>query len=152
MDSWGSLIPTLRQWEWIGKLLARLAVGLLFVLSGSRKLFVPARRQQMVDTLRAAKIPRPDINAVAVASVEFAFGAFLLIGFLTPLSCFMLICVMIGALATTIVPAIKAESLFGWLGDFLYLPEVLYVVILVWLFFSGPGRLSIDERFLFGSR
>lgn len=32
----------------------------------------------------------------------------------------------------------------AWLDDFLYLPEVLYVMILVWLIFSGPGRYSID--------
>ena len=30
------------------------------------------------------------------------------------------------------------------LDDFLYLPEVLYVIILVWLIFSGPGRYSLD--------
>jgi uncharacterized membrane protein YphA (DoxX/SURF4 family) len=150
MDSWDSLITTLRQWESIGKLLARLAVGLLFVQSGSGKLFVTARRQKMVETLRAAKILRPDINAVVVGLVEFVFGACLVIGFLTPLSCFMLICVMMGALVTTVVPSIKAQSLFGWLGDFLYQPEVLYAVMLVWLFFSGPGWLSIDEKFLFG--
>jgi putative oxidoreductase len=152
MDSWDSLIAALRQWEWIGKLLARLAVGFLFVLSGSGKLFVPTRRQTMVETLRAAKIPRPEINAAVASLVEFVFGAFLVIGFLTPLSCFMLICVMIGALITTVVPSIKAQSLFGWVGDFLYQPEVLYVVILVWLFFSGPGWLSTDEKFFFGGR
>ena len=150
MDSWDYLITALRQWEWIGSLLARLAVGLLFVISGSGKLFVPTRRQIMVDTLRAAKIPAPEINALVLSLVEFVFGSFLFIGFLTPLSCFMLICVMIGALATTVLAAIKAESVFGWLGEFLYQPEVLYVVILAWLFFSGPGWLSIDEKFLFG--
>jgi putative oxidoreductase len=95
MDSWDSLITTLRQWEWIGQLLARLAVGLLFVQSGSGKLFVTASRQKIVETLRAAKVPRPEINAVVVALIEFVFGACLFIGFLTPLSCFMLICVMI---------------------------------------------------------
>ena len=32
----------------------------------------------------------------------------------------------------------------AWLDDFLYLPEVLYTLILVWLIFSGPGRYSVD--------
>jgi hypothetical protein len=32
----------------------------------------------------------------------------------------------------------------AWPDDFLYLPEVLYVMILVWLIFSGPGRYSLD--------
>jgi len=31
------------------------------------------------------------------------------------------------------------------LGDFLYLPEVLLLVIFVWLVFSGPGKISIDH-------
>jgi uncharacterized membrane protein YphA (DoxX/SURF4 family) len=46
------------------------------------------------------------------------------------------------------VRGIKAQSLVSWLGDFLYLPEVLYVVMLVWLFFSGPGWLSLDHLIL----
>ncbi len=40
---------------------------------------------------------------------------------------------MLAALSTIIVRGIKAQSAVSWLGDFLYLPEVLYVVMLVWL-------------------
>jgi len=36
---------TLQQWQWIGILLARLSVGLLFAISGGGKLFVRARRE-----------------------------------------------------------------------------------------------------------
>lgn len=126
-------------------LLARLSVGLLFSLSGSGKLFVRTRREQIRQTLIAARIPVPGISAVLVSSIEFVFGTFLIIGFLTPLCCVMLIGDMLGALVTTILPGVKAKSVFSWLSDFLYLPEVLYVVILVWLFFSGPGWLSFDH-------
>ncbi len=129
-------------------LLARLSVGLLFALSGGGKLFVPARREQMRATLREAGIPVPEISAVIVSSVEFVFGALLIIGFLAPLCCLMLSGVMIGVLSTTILPGIKAESVISWLGEFLYLPEVLYLVILVWLLFSGPGWLSVDHLIL----
>lgn len=145
MDSWESLKNSLHQWEWIGVLLARLSVGLLFALSGGGKLFVPARREQMRKTLSDAGIPVPEISTVVVSSVEFVFGALLVIGFLTPLCCVMLSGVMIGALSTTILPGIKAESVIGWLGEVLYLPEVLYLVILVWLLFSEPGWLSVDH-------
>jgi putative oxidoreductase len=51
---------------------------------------------------------------------------------------------MIVALATTAVPNIKAPPLLGWLSEFLYLPEVLYLVILIWIFFSGPGWFGVD--------
>lgn len=134
----------LQQYEWIGILIARLSVGTLFVLSGSGKLWVPSRREEMVRTLLGAGIPAPRINAVFVSAVEFTFGGLLAIGLLTPLSCVMLSGVMVVALATVILPGIKAPSVVGWLRSVLYLPEVLYLVLLVWLFFSGAGWLSVD--------
>jgi len=135
----------LSHYEWIGILIARLAVGALFALSGSGKLFVPSRRDEMVKTLRAAAVPAPEANAVFVSSVELVFGSLLAIGLLTPLSCVMLSGVMVVALATTVLPGVKASSFAGWLGSVLYLPEVLYLVILIWLFLSGPGWFSVDE-------
>jgi putative oxidoreductase len=144
MTSWLSCQSALQQYEWIGILIARLSVGTLFALSGSGKLFVPSRREEMLRTLRDAGIPAPGANAILVSSVEFLFGILLIIGLLTPLCCLMLSGVMVVALGTSILPRIKAPSLASWLGSFLYLPEVLYLVILVWLFFSGPGWLSVD--------
>jgi putative oxidoreductase len=140
-----SLTDSLRQWEWVGALVARLAVGLLFAISGGGKLFVPARREQMRQTLREAGLPAPETSAAVVSWVELVFGTCLALGFLTPLSCLMLSGVMLGALATVVVPGIKADSAVAWLGEFLYLPEVLYLVILVWLVLSGPGWLSVDR-------
>ena len=52
---------------------------------------------------------------------------------------------MVAAIATTAVKSIKAQAPLGWLSDFLYLPELLYLVILFWLFLSGPGWLSFDH-------
>jgi putative oxidoreductase len=142
------LLASLNEWEWVGILLARLAVGLLFVLSGGGKLSRSDRREIMRQTLREAGIPFPHLNAVAVSVVEFVFGALLVIGALTPLSCVMLGAVMIGAIATTQIRSIKSTSPIDWLSEFLYLPEVLYLVILVWLFLSGPGWLSADHLIL----
>ena len=51
---------------------------------------------------------------------------------------------MIVAVATNRIHSIQATGVLAWLDDFLYLPEVLYVMILIWLIFSGPGRYSID--------
>jgi putative oxidoreductase len=144
MSRWPSWQSALQQWEWVGILIARLSVGTLFALSGSGKLFVPSRRDDMLRTLRDAGIPAPGINVVLVSSVEFLFGTLLLLGFLTPLCCVMLSGVMVVALATSILPRVKAPSRASWLGSVLYLPEVLYVVILVWLLFAGPGWFSVD--------
>jgi len=125
-------LSELHSWEWLGILLARLSVGLLFFLSGRSKLFIP-----------------PEFNAVFVSAVEFVCGVLLVLGALTPLACALLACVMITAITTTAIRNVKASSPLNWLSEFLYLPEVLYLVILIWLFFSGPGWLSVDRLILF---
>lgn len=63
----------------------------------------------------------------------------------------MLTGVMVGALSTAVPPRIKADSVTAWLGEFLYVPEVLYIVILVWLFFAGSGWLGVDHLLLSSS-
>jgi putative oxidoreductase len=143
-----AFLSELQAWQWLGILLTRLTVGSLFFLSGSGKLFVSERRQQMRETLVAAHVPFPEFNATFVSAVELACGLLLILGALTPLACAMLGCVMIVALVRIAIPNIKASALLDWLPEFLYLPEVLYLVILIWLFFSGPGWLSVDQLIL----
>ena len=145
MSYWPSWQTAFQHYEWIGILIARLAVGILFALSGSAKISIPSRREEMVRTLRRAGVPAPEINAGFVSSIEFLFGSLLVIGFLTPLCCVMLGGVMVVALATTVLRGVKASSFAGWLSSVLYLPEVLYLVVLIWLFLSGPGWLSVDS-------
>ncbi len=140
-----TLLVELHAWQWVGILVARLTVGLLFFLSGRGKLFAPERREQMRETLVAAHVPFPDFNALFVSIIEFVFGLLLIFGAITPLACAMLSGVMIVAIATTAIRNIKATALLGWLSEFFYLPEVLCLVILMWLFFSGPGGLSVDH-------
>lgn len=89
-------------------------------------------------------IPFPHANAIFVSAVEFASGAGLVVGLLTPLCAVVLVADMIVAIATNRIHSIQATGVLGWVDDFLYLPEVLYVLILVWLIFSGPGRYSLD--------
>src|SRR5438034_4729780 len=142
-------LSELHSWEWLGILLARLSVGLLFFLSGRSKLFIPQRRERMRQQLIEAYVPFPECNAVFVCAVEFVCGVLLVLGALTPLACALLACVMITAITTTAIRNVKASSPLNWLSEFLYLPEVLYLVILIWLFFSGPGWLSVDRLILF---
>ena len=143
-----TLLAELYAWQWVGVLVARVAVGLLFFLSGRGKLFVRERREEMRQTLIEAHVPFPEFNAVFVSAVEFVCGLLLIFGALTPLACAMLGGLMIVAIATIAIRNIKATSPLGWLSEFLYLPEVLYLVILIWLFFSGPGWFSIDHLIL----
>jgi putative oxidoreductase len=66
------------------------------------------------------------------------------LGLLTPLCALLLLVNMIVAIVTNRIDSIQTSGLLAWVDDFLYLPEVLYVLLLVWLIFSGPGRYSID--------
>ncbi len=144
-----ALLAGLSEWQWVGALIARLAVGLTFFLSGRGKLFVPERREQMRETLVAAGVPFASVNAIFVSIVEFAFGLLLVLGALMPVACVMLGGVMVVAVATSAIKNVKAPPILGWLSEFLYLPEVLYLVILFWLFLAGPGWLSVDYLIFF---
>jgi putative oxidoreductase len=141
-------LSKLHSWEWLGILLARLAVGLLFFLSGRSKLFIPQRREQMRQQLIEAHVPFPEFNVVFVSAVEFVCGLLLILGALTPLASALLACIIITAIGTTAIRNVKASSPLGWLSEFLYLPEVPYLVVLIWLFSSGPGWLSVDRLIL----
>jgi len=147
-----TVLDELHAWQWLGILIARLAVGLLFFLSGRGKLFVPERREQMRRTLIEAHVPFPDFNVLFVSTVEFVCGSLLILGALTPPVCALLAFVMIVAISTTAIHGTKASSPTEWLAAFLYLPEPLYLVILIWLFFSGPGWLSVDNLLLSQTR
>src|SRR6266480_4284987 len=98
-----TFLTDLHAWQWVGPLVARVAVGLLFFLSGRGKLFLPDRREQMRETLMAARVPFPGFNTIFVSTVEFAFGFLLVFGAFTPLGCVMLGCVMAVALFTTAI-------------------------------------------------
>ena len=143
-----SFVNELHTWQWFGILIARLAIGLLFFLSGRAKLFIPERREVMRQTMLNAHIPFPEFNTLFVSIVEFVCGALLVIGALKPLACLMLGGVMITAIATTAIRNIKASAPLDWLSELLYLPEILYLVILLLLFLSGPGWFSADSLIL----
>ena len=136
-----------RSWEQFSILLARISLGVFFAISGGNKLFVASRTRQMYETLARAGIPLPHFMTYFVSSVEFLGGCLLLIGLLSSLCCAALIMQMIVAITTVSLATIPAgHSLLDWLDDFLYLPEAMYIIILIWLMCSGPGRLSVDNR------
>lgn len=134
-----------RSWEEFAILLARVSLGAFFAISGGNKLFVAAETQQMFQTIAAAGIPFPHLMAYFVSFVEFACGLLLIIGLLSSLCCVALIFDMIIAIVTVQLGTIaKGLSFLDWLDDFLYLPEVLYIILFIWLICAGPGTLSVD--------
>jgi putative oxidoreductase len=127
-------------------LLVRVSVGLFFAISGANKLFVASSRQTMYETLVAAKVPFPRLMTYFVSGVEFVGGCLLAVGFLSSLASVTLLGDMLVAIVTTKLSAMpKGLSPLNWLDDFLYLPEVLYVLFFIWLICSGPGKFSVDD-------
>ncbi len=126
-------------------LLIRVSLGLFFAISGANKLFVAEKTQTMYRTLVGAKVPFPQLMTYIVSGVEFVGGCFLTVGFLSSLACLALLVDMLVAILTTTLSAMpKGLSPLNWLDDFLYLPEVLYVLFFIWLICSGPGKFGVD--------
>jgi putative oxidoreductase len=125
--------------------LVRVSLGLFFAISGANKLFVAGSTQTMYETLVEAKVPFARQMTYFVSGVEFVGGSLMAVGFLSSLACMALLIDMIVATLTTKLSAMpKGLSPLNWLDDFLYLPEVLYVLFFIWLICSGPGKFSVD--------
>jgi putative oxidoreductase len=126
-------------------LLVRVSIGLFFAISGANKLFVAGGTKPVYESLVKAKIPFPRLTAYFVSGVEFIAGSLLALGFLSsPASVALLIDMIVATLTTAVSTMPKKLSALNWLDDFLYLPEVLYVLFFIWLICSGPGKFSVD--------
>jgi putative oxidoreductase len=127
-------------------LLVRVSIGLFFAISGANKLFVAGGMKLIYETLVRAKVPFPHPTAYFVAGVEFVAGSLLALGLLSSPACVALLIDMTVAVLTNSLSAMpKGLSPLSWLDDFLYLPEVLYVLFFIWLICSGPGKFSVDH-------
>ncbi len=126
-------------------LLVRVSIGLFFAISGANKLFVAGGTKPVYETLVKAKVPFPRQTAYFVASVEFVAGSLLAVGLVSSAASVALMIDMIVATLTEAISTLpKGLSGLNWLDDFLYLPEVLYVLFFIWLLFAGPGKFSVD--------
>lgn len=132
-------------WEQYAILLVRVSIGLFFAISGAQKLFIAGGTKPVYETLVQAKVPFPQQTAYFVAGVEFVCGSLLTAGFLSSVAGVALLIDMVVATLTSAISTLpKGLSPLGWLDDFLYLPEVLYVLFFIWLICSGPGEFSVD--------
>ena len=126
-------------------LLVRISIGLFFAISGANKLFTAGGTIPVYETLVKSKVPFPHQMAYFVSGVEFVGGSLLTVGFLSSPACVALLIDMTVAVLTNALSTMpKGLSPLNWLDDFLYLPEVLYVLFFIWLICSGPGKFSVD--------
>lgn len=135
-----------RSLEEFAVFLARISLGIFFAISGGNKLLVASQYKLMFETIVGAGIPFPHVMTYFVSSVEFVCGCLLIIGLLSTLCCMAFIIDMIVAITTVQFATIPKEiSFIDGLDDFLYLAEVMYIIIFIWLISSGPGRFSVDH-------
>ena len=96
-------------------------------------------------------MPVVRFNQWWVPSVEFSAGAALLFGIVAPLAALGLIVIIVVAVATSGRQRIKSELPIDRgdrIDDWLYLPETLYVFMLLLVLSAGAGPYSIDSMIL----
>jgi putative oxidoreductase len=121
--------------ELLSLLLARLTVGVVFLLSGWGKLH---NLPKVVGFFTSLGLPAPEFQARLVSSIEFAGGLLLLIGLLTRLVSIPLLFTMVVAIATAKTNELRdVTSVFGF-------NEYAYLALLAVIAARGPGGLSID--------
>lgn len=120
---------------WAGPLIARIAVGYVFMLTGWGKL---QNLDRVTEYFGSLGIPAPHILTPFVSGLECFGGLFLILGILTRISA--------GGLAVTMIIAIitakwaEVDSLHTLLG----FEETLFLAIFTWLAICGAGKASID--------
>ncbi|MEH3034820.1 MAG: DoxX family protein [Aeromicrobium erythreum] len=120
----------------LGLLVARVALGVVFVAHGLQKWTQGITGTQ--DGFAAMGVPLPELSAVALASLEVGGGALLVLGALTRVVAALLGAAMVGAAWFA-----HRDAFFVADGG-LEFAAVLAAVGLA-LALTGPGRLAVDS-------
>ena len=138
-------------WTDIALTLNRIAVGAFFMLSGFHKLFNPDRHRSFANELKGLGVHAVGFNQWWVPSVEFSAGGAVLIGLLAPLAALGLLVIILVAIATSgrqRIQLYKPIDEADRIDDWLYLPETLYVFLLIMVISAGAGPYSLDALIL----
>jgi len=125
---------------WLGPLVARITLGVLFMSTGWGKVHSLAKVTAYFSELG---IPFPGIQAPMVSFIELIGGALLVIGLASRIAALPLM----GSMAVAILTA-QRENVHG-LPDLFGLVEWTYFALLLWVALAGPGKISLDHV-LFG--
>ncbi len=137
-----TVLGYLRDAMWLPILLARLVVGVEFFLSGKGKL---GSLDDLISSFESWGIPLAHVQAPFVATIELVGGLCLVLGLGSRIFSALLTGVMSVAILVTLTQEGVTILPHDTLANVLYLPEVGFLVIFVWLVFSGPGKISCDH-------
>ena len=121
----------------------RVALGVLFVMTGAMKLVVPMLSVAWAGQLAAANIPLPELNRWVVPFIEMAIGVALLAGFYTRIATLLVLNIM--AVATYVHFVVDDPALFPLQPAEPIIPAVV-VILSVYVLVKGGGSGSLDLR------
>ena len=131
------LRPTIiNAWGSLALLLVRLVMGYAFLLHGWPKIQNP---MGWMNATGGSSVPA--ILQALAAFAEFGGGIALILGLLTPIAAFGLVCQMIGALVLVHFPQGHPFVAQGGPSSEL---SVVYLAVAILLIALGPGRWSLD--------
>jgi len=131
-----------RRLAWLGPLVARITLGVLFMSTGWGKVHNLAKVTAYFSELG---IPFPGLQAPMVSFIELIGGALLVVGLASRIAAAPLI----GSMTVAILTA-QRENVHG-LPDLFGLVEWTYLALLLWVALAGPGKVSLDHA-LFGRK
>lgn len=129
-------------------LVTRVSVGVFFAISGFNKLFNSARHQSLVNNLKGNNIPDVKDMQWFVPFWELTSGVMIALGFATVFNAGVLLIICAVACcceSSRRVEAYKPINAGDRLADYLYLQEILYMVLLSVNVLAGSGKYSIDH-------
>ncbi len=131
-----ALLSFTTRFDWLAPLLLRLVFGYFWAETGWAKL---VNHDGFTERFVNWGIPFPGLSAYLSGATDLIGGILLMLGLATRLATLPMIFNMIVALALVVLPGVST------LDDFVELNEVLYILVLFWLFMAGPGRASLDH-------
>lgn len=127
----------LSQYSEYATLLLRLILGVTFLIHGGMKLFGGLEGTAKFFAMMHIEPAYP--MAIVVGCFEFFGGLLVLLGLLTRLGAFMIVCVMSGAILTVHI----SHGFLTQNGGFEF-PLALLVIALS-LMLTGGGKMSVDK-------
>lgn len=126
-------------WRAVALLLIRLVMGVAFILHGWPKMQNPTG---WMNAMGETSVPSL-LQALAVVA-EIGGGIGLILGLLTPIAAFGLVCQMLGALFLVHLP--QGHAFVSQAGPS-YELALVYLVVAISLIALGPGKWSVDAAF-----
>ncbi len=121
----------------------RIALGVLFVMTGVMKLVVPSLGAAFAGQLAGANIPLQELNRWVVPFIEVGVGGALLIGFYTRIATLIVFSIMI--VGTYVHLVVDDPSLFPLQPEQPIIP-VAVMIISIYVLLRGGGSGSSDLR------